>query len=257
MNVTSVSFRKQYSTERMKSRHRHVWVFPLAVLAFVTVWAFFGLRDISPGEQAQGYSSLFFQIPLLNTIVLPLTIAVISSRLCDMEIKGNTLKLLCTLQQRQVIFNCKLLHSLGYLLILCFGEGCIILLCGALFDFTEELSLTGLFITLGVVFLVGTCVMIIQQVLSLLFDNQLIPLVAGLAGSFLGLFSMYFPQAVSRFVLWGYFGAFAVTRMDWNPETRIVTYYDVPLPVGTLLGFFVFTLFVYFVGKFLFERKEL
>lgn len=255
--TNTLSFAQQYSTERLKARHRHVWLFPAATLAFLTLWSAWNFRNASPEDLAQGYQSMLYQLPILNTILLPLMIAVISSRLCDMEIKGNTLKLLCTLQRQGAVFDCKLLFSLRYLAVFCLGENILIILCGLILHFTDAFHPHLFLFNFVCIFMVGTALMIIQQTLSLLFDNQLIPLITGLAGSFLGLFSLYFPPTVSKFILWNYFGAFLPYGMDWDSTTRVIRYYEIPFPTGTFLGFLFFTILIYFLGKYLFKRKEL
>ncbi len=50
------------------------------------------------------YSALFYSLPVINTILMPLIMAVLASRLWDMEIKGCTPKLLYTLQSRRSLF---------------------------------------------------------------------------------------------------------------------------------------------------------
>ena len=67
-------------------------------------------------------------------------VAVIASRLCDMEIKGGTLKLLFTLQRRSSFYNCKLLCGMKYLLIFTLGEVVLILACGQIFHFTRAIA---------------------------------------------------------------------------------------------------------------------
>ena len=85
-----------------------------------------------------GYSYILYQLPLLNVVLLPVMTAVIASRLCDMEIKGNTLKQLYTLQKRSSFYDWKFIHELKYLLAFTIGEGIMIPLMGAFCHFTQE-----------------------------------------------------------------------------------------------------------------------
>ncbi len=251
------SFAKQLAVEKLKTRRRGLWLIPAAVLAFLVVWTMWAYRDLSADDLQQGYSALLFQLPMLNTIFLPLMIAVISSRVCDMEIKGNTLKLLCTMQHHSTLYNCKLLYSVKYLLWFCLGETCLVLGAGRFLHFTEILPWPILMLSFVNTLSAGMAVLILQQTLSLWSDNQLFPLIIGLAGSFLGLFSLYFPDRISQFVLWNYFAAFTPIRMDWDRATRVETYYQIPFPTMKFVLFLIFTIALYLFGKRLFHRKEL
>ena len=106
----------------------------------------------------------------------------------------------------------------------------------------------------------GAVLLSIQHLLSLLSDNQILPLCAGLAGSFLGLFSMFFPRSVSLFIVWGYFSIFSVSGINWGqvPEgadyNDYMQYLDFPLP-----GFLLFSavgILLYLFEKGIFMRKE-
>ena len=104
---------------------------------------------------------------------------------------------------------------------------------------------------------VGAVILSIQHVLSLISDNQILPLIVGIAGGFLGLFSMFFPAAVNRLVLWGYFGIFSVAGVDWQRTTdeAIYLYYQ-PLPAVSFIGFLIAGAVIYLIGKWFFLRKE-
>ncbi len=52
-----------------------------------------------PGGIANGYSALLYSLPVIEAILMPVMMAVLASRLWDMEIKGSTAKLLYTLQK--------------------------------------------------------------------------------------------------------------------------------------------------------------
>ncbi|MCH1984403.1 ABC transporter permease [Ruminococcus sp. OA3] len=247
---------QQIAAEQKKARHRHVLIFPAGVLLILFLWSLWGNKTATPSQLAQGYTSLLYQLPMMNAIFMPVMLAVIASRLCDMEIKGATLKLLFTLQRRSSFYNCKLLYGIKYLFIFTLGEILLILGCGQIFHFTEPLRPGLILLNFISTLLVGTVVLIVQQTLSLLSENQLMPLIVGLCGSFLGLFSMYFPRAVSRFVLWGYFGMFTPLGMDWDPKTRIITYFDIPFPTTDFIIFLIAGIIIYLAGITLFLRKD-
>ncbi len=55
----------------------------------------------------------FIALPVIEAILMPVMMAVLASRLWDMEIKGNTTKLLYTLQSRRSLFAGKAVFGHG------------------------------------------------------------------------------------------------------------------------------------------------
>lgn len=244
------------SAEFRKQRHLHLWLIPFCFLLLLFVWTFWCFRRSDASDLAQGYTYLLCQIPLLNCVLMPVMLAVIASRLCDLEIKGQTLKLLYTLQTKGSFYDWKFLHEFLYLALFCAGEALLVLGAGRLYHFTETPDLLLLLRHFGVTLTAGTAVLTLQHFLSLWFENQIIPLLVGLAGSFLGLFSMYFPAAVARLVLWGYFGAFLPFYMEWDKDTRIITFLPQPFPSRIFALFLLFTAALYLVCRGWFFKKE-
>ena len=62
-------------------------------------------------ELETGWLYFLFQMPLLNSIMLPVVVAVISSRLCDVEHKGHTFNVLKTILPAGKLFDIKLIVS--------------------------------------------------------------------------------------------------------------------------------------------------
>lgn len=244
------------AVELKKAQHLKIMLIPLGFLAVLFLWAAFSYTNASDYDKAQGYANLFYELPLINCVILPIMLAVLSSRLCDMEIKGQTQKLLYTLQEKGSFYDWKFLHEAFYLLLFGCGEGLIFPLCGKLFGFTEPLSFGLLCRHVGITLLVGAVVLTLQHLLSLCSQNQILPLIVGLIGSFLGLFSMFFPPAFARLVLWGYFGAFPAYGMNYDAAARLCSFYEVPFPTGLFLLFTLFGILFYLVCRHIFLKKE-
>lgn len=247
---------REWKAEQQKARRRRIWLVPLGFLAFQILWSIWQLNTASPDDLETGYLMLFYGLPMINAILLPIMTAVIASRLCDMEIKGDTLKLLYTMQRRTGFFDCKYLAGLKYLLLFTLGQGLLILISGKLYHFGEPLKPVMLLENLAVVFCVSAVLLSIQQVLSLFSDNQIMPLVVGLAGSFLGLFSMFFPASVARLILWGYYAGFPTASMNWDRQTRIMEYYEVPFPLSSFLLFLLAGIVIFLVCRTIIIKKE-
>lgn len=253
---TLILFLRQWNAEQKKSRRRKIWLVPLGFLCFETLWVIWQLKNPSPDDLASGYLMFFYNFPLINAILLPVMISVIASRLCDMEIKGDTLKLLYTLQKRRAFYACKYLAGLKYLLLFVLGQTALILISGRLYGFANPPKPSMLLATEAVVFVVSAALLSVQQLLSLYSENQILPLAVGIGGAFLGLFSMFFPAGIARLVLWGYYALFPTVQMNWYPETRVIEYYEVPFPLPSFLLFILFTAVLYLICRTIILKKE-
>lgn len=141
MKINWSEIRSVSKAERKKQRYRKIWLVPLGFLVILGLWISVSMRNFTQKDLAKGYQYLFYQLSLLNAIFIPVMLAVIASRLCDMEIKGNTLKLLYTLEQPGRFFDFKFLAEVKYLLCFSSGEILVILLLGKLFRVTEPVRL--------------------------------------------------------------------------------------------------------------------
>ena len=251
----NLSLFRQLRAERQKLRHKKAFLVPLLFLGFQSLWLLWQLTYLKPEETPFGYSVMLYQLPIVDAILLPLMTALIASRVCDMEVKGDTLKLLFTVQKQRDFYDCKYLSCLKYLLFFVLGQGAVILIAGTLSGF-GNFRPGALLLYLVQVFAVSAVSLCIQQALSLLSQTQLLPLGVGLAGCFLGLFSMFFPKPVNLLVLWGYYAVFSTTGMDWDRATRISTYYEVPFPVVTFVLFLAAGAVLYLVCRAIVLKKE-
>lgn len=251
MNGTST-----FRIELYKGRHRHLLLVPLGFLLVLALWSGFSHRNLDAYDLACGYTRLFYQLPLLNCVLMPIMLSVIASRLCDMEIKGGTLKLLYTLEKKSSFYDLKFLHEFLYTMVFILGEGICIPVFGHMFHFTEPLSFSLLLRHVLCLVLAAFPVLCLQHVLSLMVESQIAPLFFGLAGSFLGLFSCFFSHNISRLILWGYFAAFLPYGLDYDRESRISTFYPVKFPAVTFILFTVFSLAFYAICRRIFLKKE-
>lgn len=251
-----ISIIRELSAEQKKVRRKRIWLVPFAFLAFEIVWTLWLLSHIKEDERSTGYLMLFYQLPILNTIIIPTMISVIASRLCDMEIKGDTLKLLYTMQPPSGFFDCKYLAGVKYLLCFTIGHCVLIPAAGWAFRFGNPLKISMLAAYLSVTLCTSMILLCLQQTLSLMSNSQIMPLAAGLAGSFLGLFSLFFPAPVARLVIWGYFNAFPCVRMDWERSTRIMEFYEIPFSLPGFLMFITAGILIFIICRIIVVKKE-
>ena len=94
---------RSFHAELQKAHRRHDLLLCLLVPLIMILWVG-GLAPSDPEELANGYSALFYSIPVIEAILMPVLMAVLASRLWEIEVKGSMPKLLYTLQERRSLF---------------------------------------------------------------------------------------------------------------------------------------------------------
>ena len=200
-----------FRAELKKAHRRHDLAFCLLLPLILVLWVG-GLAPASEDELSNAYSALFYSIPVLEAILLPVMMAVLASRLWDLEVKGNTLKLLYTLQSRRSLFAGKAVFGVLEVLVTVAVELACIPVLGMVHGYTEAFP-KAQFVYLFV------CTLAVDLIV----------------GSLVGLFSAFMPPLVSYFVPWGYYiplGSYVVAY--WDPTARTVTYGTRPCSWGLL-----------------------
>lgn len=219
--------------ELRKSHRRHLSLAAICISLFVLLWS--TQTGGSDAERiAVGYSALFYAVPVMNTVVMPLGIAVIASRIWDIEGKENNCRLLFTLQSRGALFLSKTILGLFLILLICAVEGAGLLVLGRLSGYTETLDRAQFGWLMLCTFAVNTMLFFLWLLLSIRFANQVPTLAAGMVGSLSGLFAAFMPQWISQLMPWGYYIPLSAMGMDWNQVTREVRYVPIPYPVWLL-----------------------
>lgn len=130
---------RELTAERAKAKGLFIWVPVVVVLAVQTAYVLWALFRWKNSDFAQGWVYFLYQFPLLNCILMPVTITMIASRMADAEHKGETFRLLQTLQSPGVLFHYKLLCGLGYVLALACLQTIIIFVIGCCLNFGATL----------------------------------------------------------------------------------------------------------------------
>lgn len=247
-----------FQTELKKIRHRHIGLIYLGALLFIFAWIFWAMGQMEKSEiSGQGYYYLLLCIPLINAIVLPIILACAESRLCDIELKGNTFKMLCTMQPRHSIYHVKLAVSVLYLLLFTLAETAIIPFLCWYYQVSQTAPMKEIALFSFSTFTVSLVLILLQQSLSLLSENQLFPLFLGVGGTFVGLFSWFFPDLPIRYFLpWGYYCVGTSVNQLYDEAARTSIYYPIPFPKEIFFCFMLFGVLVYLIGKGCFMKKE-
>lgn len=125
-----------FRAELQKAHRRHDLALCLLIPGIVVLWVG-GLAPADPEELANGYSALLYSLPVIEAILMPVMMAVLASRLWDMEIKGNTTKLLYTLQSRRSLFAGKAVFGVLEVLLATVLELACVPVLGRVHGYTE------------------------------------------------------------------------------------------------------------------------
>ncbi|MDO5783811.1 MAG: ABC transporter permease [Eubacteriales bacterium] len=244
--------RSSFRAELRKAHRRHDLPVIVLIAAAVIVMSMGNNRN----DPNAGYSALFYAMPIMNALVMSTGMAVLASRIWDVETKGNSCRLLFTLQSRTSLYIAKAVLGIIEVAAVCLLECAAIVAFGALQAYTEPLAFSRLFWLFLCTFVVGLMLFFFSYALCLYFPSQVPAVAVGLAGSLVGLFSGFMPRSFSYFIPWGYFIPLSAMQMGWDQATRETWYIpqDFPVPLLLVSGIFIFLLLI--AGYSLMQKKE-
>ena len=127
---------RSFHAELQKAHRRHDLLLCLLVPLIMILWVG-GLAPSDPEELANGYSALLYSIPVIEAILMPVLMAVLASRLWEIEVKGSMPKFLYTLQERRSLFAGKAAFGLLEILLVTLLETGAAVLLGIVHGYTE------------------------------------------------------------------------------------------------------------------------
>ncbi len=207
--------------EHEKTRRRHVPATALILTAAMLVWIY--PKHQNADLLRLGWMEYLYELPLVNSVFMPLLSITVSSRLCDIEHRGAMLKQLAVTVRRGRIYDAKLIYGLAVVLF-CVGLSWVMTVAigyHAGFDGDVPIKLYLLYLLFTAV--PTAAVYIFQHTLSLCFKNQAVTFISGITGMFLGVFSMFLPQLpwLRKSLIWGGYGALDfVGLFGWTKENR-------------------------------------
>lgn len=207
--------------ELYKLKHRKVFLTFLVILGVELLFVFsnYGnnnnFLNMISDPAAPAWEDLIIGPAAINGLFFPILAAVIASRICDMEHKGNTWKLLeCNNQNRRSIWFCKFTIVSTLMMLAIFIQAFIIIAYGNSVGIVQPLPVRTL---LG--FVLGTAmitfvVVTIQVFFSLVCTNQLIPMSIGMIGALIGFISTLLPPGIRNILIWGNYAELMVLGQD-------------------------------------------
>ncbi|MDE7358191.1 MAG: ABC transporter permease [Lachnospiraceae bacterium] len=244
-------------TEFKKIKRKKIGLTMCALIGVQFAWLLWSGSHPNENERLQGWIEMLHSLPLISVIMMPTIMSVLASRLADVEHKGNTYKLLNTLRRPGALYHAKVVCGALFILAISTAQFLFVIALGYARGYAghPEWKYYGTTFVLNLACCLS--LYLLQLLLSMLFFNQMIPLVAGLGGSMLGLILMYIKMY--SFLPWGGFLSAAQVNMDWNPETRIIHFYYreySPVELCAVSMIFIWIVVFYTAGRLFFTRKE-
>ncbi len=243
--------------EFFKCKRRKLWLVPMLMIVAELLWGLYSFfEEMSAKELSEAWAETLYSFPLLNAMMVPVIAAFTASRIADIEHKGQTFRLLGTLMPKQKLFDVKFFCAAFYMAVPLTFQTFVLVIFGVLRGFDgpppvdrfSEYYVSTMAVTLTI--------LLIQFVLSIMLQNQMVGMIFGLIGSFLGLFSMFFPESLHKLLVWAYYGVLENVVMDWNPDTRVIHYHFSNYDKTGLVCILLIFVLVYVAGRRLFVKKE-
>lgn len=245
------------SLEFYKIRRRGVFLTALLLCGAEGAWTAYSAQQYLEENGAQlVWNNLFTNLALLHGLFLPMAAAVLASRICDIEHKGDTWKLLgAAAEPMGKLYRSKFLCAALILILTLTVEIAVLLAFGVWKGFPGpapvDLVLPLYFGTL----LVSVFLLALQQWVSMAVANQLVALIVGMAGAFVGFVGALFPVQARIILPWCAFAELSCVQTIPLGEHEWAYVAISPNLLPPLLVFILGAL-VYFLGKRRLCRKE-
>lgn len=244
--------------EFYKNKHRGLLLTVFALVVVEIAWMYIAFRNPTAQQLKIGWMDMLYELPSLNSIIFPLIAAIIASRLADVEHKGDTWKLLGTVQKTKSLFIAKFLCGAWYLFLCIAFLTIAMLTCGLILHYDGQPNLQKYLLFFAFQMLIALEILAFQLSLSLLIRNQMISLCIGCGGSFVGLFLLFVPFKPAQYLLpWGHASLlFLVYMVSWDPENRLLELAYCPINwFGLAVAILELFIFIW-AGRVLLSKRE-
>lgn len=244
--------------EFYKLRHKHLYLMATLLVLVEILWGLTAANTaISRNPLNAKWEHLILMISSLNSLFLPILTAICVSRICDMEHKGDTWKLLLSFSVRRgQLYFAKYICACSIMLWVIFLQIVTMYCFGQYKSFEQPTP-----ILLLLQFFLGTiltsfAIAALQQWISLAIKNQAFSLSVGLIGAFIGLTSNLLPESIRNLFIWGYYISLSPVKQSFENEE----YHFAIQEISTMMPYFTFVLIVsmliFLAGTIHISRKE-
>lgn len=244
--------------EFFKIRRKKIGLMILLFLFVEMLWAFLALsRSIARNPDDAVWESILMNVISMNGLFMPILAAIIVSRICDMEQKGSTWKMLvATNVSRGRIYTAKYLCANSLLLLAIAAQTALIMVIGWVHDFQGPPPLDLFFPFIGGVFLTTLAITALQQWISLAVKNQAFSLCLGMVGGFIGMTAGLFPDAIRRVFIWSYYWELSPVTFRYSESTGM-EYMPQTAAIGLVFSVVIAAMVLYLLGRMHITRQEI
>lgn len=244
--------------ELYKLRRKRLFLMVILFLAVEIGWAFSATSiSISRNPGSAGWEALIAMMSSMNGLFLPILTAVCVSRICDMEHKGNTWKLLLTLSVRRgALYAAKYVTASLVVSLACLMQAVAIAGFGLMKGFEQPVPVLLLLRFLLGLVITNMGVIALQQWASMAAKNQAFALALGMVGGFIGVAADLFPQGIRRIFIWSYYtGLSPVTQSYASAHIQFVVR-DMGSLLPVMVALTAVGMVVYLAGSVYVSRQE-
>jgi hypothetical protein len=248
---------KTIGLEYFKIRRKKIWIMITLFLVAEMLWAFMSTSmSIARNPDHAVWESILFSVSSMNGLFMPIISAIVVSRICDMEHKGATWKILvATNVSRGRLYAAKYICANSLLLYGILAQTILMIAFGLIKDFPGGLSFEWLIRFIGGAMLTTLAVTALQQWISLAVKNQAFALCLGMLGGFIGMTDGLFPAEARHLFIWSYY-------LDLSPVTFLYaesssTYITQPMDSGLVVVALGMTILFYIAGNIHVARQEI
>lgn len=243
--------------EYFKIRRKKLWIMIILFLIVEMLWAFMSIsRSIARNPEHAVWESVLFTVSSMNGLFMPIISAVVVSRICDMEHKGATWKMLvATNVNRGNLYAAKYICANSLLLYGILAQTVLMIVFGLIKDFPGYPPMELLIQFIGGTMLTTLAVSALQQWISFAIKNQAFALCLGMLGGFIGMTAGLFPAATRHIFIWSYYTDLSpVTYLYTEP---VGTYIVQPVGLGIVVAALIMTIIFYIAGHTHVTRQEI
>ncbi len=248
---------KTLQLEFYKIKRRKVWLTMFVLLSVQLLWGLWAFHDPRDWELQCGWMSLLYHLSLLDGIMIPTMMAVLASRLADIEHKGNTYKQLETLRSAGSLYHAKAACGCIIIMLIFAAQFAFFIMLGYYLGYEGHPDIKYYLLSYVLKVASNLSLFLLQLALSMLFANQMVPLTVGLGGSMAALLLMF--VTTHSLLPWGGNLSASLVRSEWDEATRISTYFYRTFSAAetaSVICIFVWIAVFYTLGRILFARRE-
>lgn len=248
---------KTFGLEYFKIRRKKIWIMILLFLAAEMMWAFLSTSmSIARNSDHAVWESIIFSIASMNGLFMPIISAIVVSRICDMEHKGSTWKMLvATNVSRGRLYAAKYLCANSLLLYGILAQTLLMIAFGLINHFPGGLPVEGLIHFIGGTMLATLAVTALQQWISMAVKNQAFALCLGMLGGFIGMTAGLFPSGIRHLFIWSYYSDLNPVAFQYAESSS--SYITQPMNSGLVLAALGMIVLFYLAGNIHVNRQEI